>query len=94
MKIQNPTPNTPDPTTRREILGKLEPKVREQQRGMISAEDQERIEFLRRLNNAVSVEVTDWETGFIDSFLGNARPMTAAQRGAVDDMRERYEGLI
>ena len=56
----------------------------------ISAEDLERIEFLRHLD-AAPVEVTDWEAQFIESFLTAERPLTAKQREAVDEMRSRYQ---
>lgn len=79
------------PEKGKEIVSKLEPKMRELQRSQVSEEDADRIEFLRRLDNAVAVEVTDWEAGFIESFLRNSRPMTPAQRKVADDMRERYE---
>lgn len=55
----------------------------------ISAEDLERLEFLKRLDEA-DVEVTDWEAGFIESFVANPRGMTGAQRAAVDGMRMQY----
>ena len=57
-------------------------------------EDRERMAFLRKLDDADGVEVTDWEAGFIESFLRSARPFTTAQRAAVDAMRAEYEDRI
>lgn len=61
--------------------------------GALSPEDRERVEFLRRLDGA-PFEVSDWEANFIESFLRSVRPMTGAQRAAVDAMRDQYEGRL
>ncbi len=78
--------------TRASILTKLEQRMQHRARDLesLSDEDLERLAFLTRLDGA-EFDVTDWEAGFIESFLSNPRPMTTAQRGAVDGMREQYE---
>lgn len=64
------------------------------ERGLLSAEDRERIEFLHKLDAAARINVTDWEANFIEDFLQRPRSMTTAQRAAVDAMRSQYEGEI
>jgi len=59
----------------------------------LTAEDAERLAFLRRLDDA-TFEVTDWEAQFIGNFLESPRPLTPGQRLAVDGMREHYEGRL
>jgi hypothetical protein len=60
----------------------------------IPFEDVDRILFLRRLDAAVAVDVTDWEAGFIEDLISQPRALTVAQRNAVDEMRKAYEGKI
>lgn len=59
--------------------------------------DSERIEFVRRLDNA-PFEVTDWEARFIEGLLVRARYRTElatflspAQRDKIEQLRQQYE---
>ena len=61
--------------------------------GALSAEDAERIDFLKRLDHA-PFEVSDWEAGFIENLITNPRSLTPAQRTACDEMRTEYEGKL
>ena len=76
---------------RRQILASLEPRMALLARIGLSSEDLDRIAFLVRLANA-PVEITDWERNLMRSFLGDPRPLTQAQRAAVDQMRSDYDG--
>jgi len=55
--------------------------------------DVERLEFIQELDGA-NLDVTDWEADFIDSNLDRCIPFTPAQREAVVNMRDKYEGLL
>lgn len=54
-------------------------------------EDRERLEFLKRLDDAEDVNVTDWEAQFIEGFLTAPRGLSHRQRECVDEMRKKYE---
>ncbi len=56
----------------------------------ISSPDLRRIDFLKHLDEATEIDVTDWEAAFIESFITNPRPMTQSQREAADSMETRY----
>jgi hypothetical protein len=60
----------------------------------IEFEDRERVQFLRKLDDSTTIEVTDWEAQFISDFLERPRPFTAAQRTAVDVMIGKYGGRL
>ena len=53
--------------------------------------DRERLEFLERL---LEEDLSDdgWELGLAEDLTRSPRPLTAAQREAVDGMRARIEG--
>lgn len=55
-----------------------------------SPEDRERRRFLERLDNAVAVDVTDWEAQFLNDLLTSPRPFTQPQRTAIDELRTKY----
>jgi hypothetical protein len=55
----------------------------------MSREDLADYEFLRRLDGA-DLEVTDWEAEFIGDLLAHERPLTAAQRAKVEELRKDY----
>jgi hypothetical protein len=63
-------------------------------RCQVDGADLERLDFLRRLDASEAVEVTDWEAGFIESFLESPRLMTPAQRATVDGMMADYEDKL
>ena len=57
----------------------------------VRREDAIRFTFLHRLYSALDIEVTDWETTFLVSFIANPRPFTDSQRECIDRMRTAYE---
>jgi hypothetical protein len=60
----------------------------------LRADDRERRRFLERLDNAVAINVTDWEAQFLHSHLTSPRPFTDPQRNAIDELRTKYEGQL
>jgi hypothetical protein len=56
---------------------------------MPDEQDIERLEFLRDLDDAEHINVSEWEAKFIDSNIVFPR-YTPAQREVIDQLREKY----
>ncbi len=52
-------------------------------------EDSARMEFLRRLHQA-GLELTPWETQFVNDFIASPRGFTPKQRESVDEIKKLY----
>jgi hypothetical protein len=57
----------------------------------VEIEDEARLAFLRRLNDAQDINVTDWEAQFAADLTDHPRSLTPRQRECVDKMRKEYE---
>ena len=58
-----------------------------------TAADRERFAFLNHLD-AAWFDVTDWEASFIENLITAPRPLTPAQRRAIDDLRTKYPARL
>ena len=57
----------------------------------VEIEDEGRLAFLRRLNDAPDINVTDWEAQFAADLTEHPRSLTQRQRECVDKLRREYE---
>lgn len=56
-------------------------------------DDTDRAAFLRKLDSAVHIDLTDWELQFLDSNM-LADTFTRKQREQIDRLRSKYESRI